>query len=175
MVRCGKLRYVLLAGALGALAPLGCDQPMHNPFTPAPAVQQEVPYPVSLMLPKEIRIHSFTGTKVFDNAQNGIEVHIEARDAYGDPTKAFGDFRFELYAFRPQNPDPKGQLITSWTESLGDPKVNALHWWNVSRTYVFKLQCEQPIKSGNQYVLLATYSSPYSERKFAQRVFTAGQ
>lgn len=152
----------------------GCNQPMHNPFASSPGAGQ-VPYPVSLMLPKEVRIHSFTNTKVFDNGQKGIEVHIEARDAYGDPTKAFGDFRFELYAFKAQSPDPKGTLINSWTESLSDPKANALHWWNVSRTYVFKLGVDQGIRPGHQYVLVATYSSPYSDRLFAQRVFTAGQ
>ena len=155
----------------------GCDTPkieVKNPFKVEPG-QNEVPYPVSLLLPKEIRIHSFTGTKVFEDGQKGIEVHVEARDSYGDPTKAFGDFRFELYVFRAQNPDPKGRLIASWSEPLLDPKVNALHWWNVSRTYVFKLQCDQPIAIGQQYVLLATFNSPYSDRKFAQRVITAGQ
>jgi hypothetical protein len=136
-----------------------------------------VPYPVSLMLPKEVRIHSFTGTKTFgegDKAVKGLEVHIEAIDAYGDPTKAFGDFRFELYAFKPLSGDPKGSLITKWNVSLLDPKNNALHWWNVSRTYVFQLHCDKPLTPGKQYVLVATCSSPYTPRLFAQRVFTAG-
>lgn len=164
----GKFRFASLAAAVLAagLAP-GC--------TDRPAIRTDVPYPVSLLLPKEIRIHSFTGTKVFDDGAKGLEVHIEARDSYGDSTKAFGDFRFELHAFRAQNPDPKGKLIHTWTESLLDPKTNATHWWNVSRTYVFKLQSDQPIVSGRQYVLVAVYSSPYTERQFAQRVFTAGQ
>ncbi|RPI63047.1 MAG: hypothetical protein EHM48_03100, partial [Planctomycetaceae bacterium] len=109
---------------LKGIAPVGCQKA---------AIQQTVPYPVSLLLPKDIRIHSFTSTKAFDDAgaQKGIEVYVEARDAYGDTTKAFGDFRFELYAYRPQSPDPKGRLIATWTEPLQDPKVDALHWGNV--------------------------------------------
>jgi hypothetical protein len=164
----GKLRFALVAAtALAAGLASGCTQ--------RPAIRLDVPYPVSLLLPREIRIHSFTGTKAFEDGSKGLEVHIEARDSYGDSTKAFGDFRFELHAFRAQNPDPKGNLIHTWTESLLDPKTNATHWWSVSRTYVFKLQSDQPIVSGRQYVLLAVFSSPYTERLFAQRVFTAGQ
>lgn len=139
------------------------------------AETQSVPYPISLLLPKEIRVHAFTGTKEFDNKTKGIEVHIEAHDAYGDATKAFGEFRFELYAFRPQNPDPKGKLLGTWTEPLYDAKTNALHWWSVSRTYIFKLQYDQPMTQGQEFVLVAVFSSPYTPRLFAQRTFTAGQ
>jgi hypothetical protein len=169
----GWLLAAMLLGAGLLLASAGCNQP--GLFQSSAAAK--VPSPINLLLPQRIHIHPFTGMKTFDAAGGvkGIDVRVEALDAYGDATKAFGDFRFELYAFRPQNPDPKGRLIASWSEPLLDPKVNALHWWNVSRTYVFKLQCEQPIAIGQQYVLLATFSSPYSDRKFAQRVITAGQ
>ncbi len=166
----GRMAALLLACAavVGNLA--GCQ--------PSPPISQAVAYPISLTLPKEVRIHSFTGTKVFgegDKAVRGLEVHIEARDAYGDPTKAFGDFRFELYSFAPMSPDPKGNLITRWNVSLLEPKNNAVHWWNVSRTYVFQLRSDTPLKAGQQFVLVTTFSSPYTERLFAQRVFTAGQ
>jgi len=147
----------------------GCDQP----FAPKPA--QAVPYPVSLLLPQKIVIHPFTSTKTFDDGTKGVEAHIELRDAYDDPTKAFGDFRFQLYMFKPQSPDPKGRLVASWTEDLQDPKKNAVHWSNVSRTYIFKLECADALPPGKQYVMVAWFSSPYTERLFNQRVFTAGQ
>lgn len=141
-----------------------------------PAGRQSVPPPVDLLLPREIRIHSFTTAKVFEeDGSKGIEVHIEARDAFGDPTKAFGDYRFELYEFRPQHPQPKGAMLASWTEKLGDPKDNALHWRRVSRTYVFNLRYDRPMPPGRKFILEATYSSPFTDRLFAEREFVAGR
>lgn len=145
-----------------------------NPLSPKPQTDA-VPYPVSLLLPTAIDIHSFTGTKTFEDGTQGIEVHIVARDAYGDATKAFGDFRFELFTFRPNSPDPKGRLVDHWSNSLLKPEDNASHWWKVSRTYIFKLQSRQPLKAGQQYVLVAYFSSPYTPRWTKEKVFVAGQ
>ena len=138
---------------------------------------QQVPYPVSLMLPKSIHIHPFTGMRTFDEVGGvrGIDARIEARDAYGDTTRAFGDFRFELYSFRPNSLDPKNKKIASWDVSLLDSKDNNLHWDGITRTYKFKLQWDQPIPVGQQFVLVTVFSSPFTERLFSERVFVSGQ
>lgn len=136
----------------------------------------KVPEPVNLMLPKSISIHPFTGMRDFGpgGGLQGIDVRIEAKDAFGDANKAFGKFRFELYEFRAQNPDPRGKLIYVWEEDLLDPEKNLQHW-NIHRTYEFKLLWERPIEVGRQFVLRAIFSSPFTRQLEDQRVFTAGQ
>lgn len=159
-----------LAGAIGlALAALlcGCRTPVGG----------IVPQPIDMLLPKEISIHPFTGTRVFDEQGGikGMDVRIEAKDSFGDATKAFGQFRFEMYDFRPQNPDPKGAMLASWDVNLIEPKDNLVHWDNITRTYQFKLQWAKPMAVGRWFVLVAVFSSPYHERLFAQREFISGQ
>jgi len=136
-----------------------------------------VPRPISLTLPKQIAIHPFTGIRLFDESGGikGVDVRIQALDASGDSTKAFGDFRFELYVFRPNSLDPRGERLAVWEVPVADPKINSLHWDNITRAYKFKLQWEQPIPVGKQYVLAAVFSSAFTERLMAQRVFVAGQ
>jgi len=137
---------------------------------------QFVPPPVDLMLPKSIRIHPFTG-RTFDEAGGikGVDVQIEAVDSYNDKTKAFGDFRFEMYQFVPNSLDPKGKRIATWDESLWEPKKNLLHWDKITRLYVFKLQWDRPIPVGKRVVLLVSFSSPFTDRLTAERVFVSGQ
>ena len=145
--------------------------------SPAPPEFRKVPPPIDLLLPRVIRIHPFTGTRTFDESGGvkGIDVRIEALDSYGDATKAFGDFRFELYAFLANNPDPKGKRLSTWEVPLLKPKVNLTHWDNITRTYEFKLLWDDPIPVGERFVLVAVFSSPFGERRSDQRVFTSGQ
>ena len=137
---------------------------------------QLVPRPIDLMLPKSILVHPFTG-RTFDEAGGirGIDVNIKAVDFYGDETKAFGDFRFEMYEHRPNSLDPKGNQIASWDEALLEPKKNLLHWDKLTRMYIFKLQWDRPIPIGKRVVLVVTFSSPFTSRLTAERVFISGQ
>lgn len=175
----GLAGVTLVAMCLG-----GCQDGnfnVQNPWpTTAPRAEAgsvRVPAPVDLLLPKAVRIHPFTGTRTFDQAGGvkGIDVRVEALDAYNDPTKAFGQFSFALHQFVPGNADPKGKRIATWEEDLLEPKKNFTHWDSITRTYEFKLQWYRPIPVGNQFVLVVTFSSPFSERKFAERVFVSGQ
>jgi hypothetical protein len=136
-----------------------------------------VPAPINLMLPKTIRIHPFTGTRTFDEAGGikGVDVRIEAIDAYGDAVKAFGNFRFEMYYFLPNSLDPRGERIAVWEEDLLEPRKNLMHWDKITRTYEFKLQWDQPIPVGQRFVLEATFASPFTDRLYDQRVFVSGQ
>ncbi len=142
-----------------------------------PPAQTAVPQPIDLLLPRTIRIHPFTGTRTFDEAGGvkGIDVRIEALDAYQDSVKAFGDFRFELYTYRPGIPDAKGTQINTWEASLIDPRTNGIHWDKVHRNYQFRLKWDKPIPVGQRFVLAAVFSSPFTQRLFDQRVFTSGE
>ncbi len=138
---------------------------------------KEVPEPIDILLPRKIRIHAFTGTRIFDanGDLKGIEVRLEAKDGFDDSTKAFGEFIFELYRYRPNNADPRGERIAVWEENLLDPYDNLKHWHGISRTYRFKLLWDEPIPTGKRFVLEAVYSSPFTERMFDRYVFVAGQ
>jgi len=165
----------LLGSVLAAIVLAGCQEP-GGPAS-RPAGSQAVPAPLTLLLPSKIRIHSFTGTRAFSRAGGvkGIDVRIQATDAYGDATKAFGQFRFELYRYKPTRADPKGARLAVWTVDVRDPKRNRLHWNNILRTYQFQLLWDQPIPVGQKFVLTACFESPYTPRLFDQHVFTSGE
>lgn len=174
----------LVLAALLAGGPAGCENgklkfknPWAAPDDANAPVRKEVPEPIHLLLPQAIRIHPFTGTRTFDEAGGvkGIDVRVEALDAYGDSTKAYGDFHFALYRHRTGAADPKGARIATWEECLLKPKKNLLHWDSITRTYEFKLQWFKPIAVGRKFVLLVNFSSPFTNRKFAERVFISGQ
>ena len=151
--------------------------PSGGPTDTSPAGIQPAPAPLNLLLPTKIRIHPFTGTRTFEEAGNikGLDVRIEALDAWDHTTKAFGNFRFELYRFMPNSTERKAGKMITWEVSLTDPKDNFVHWSSINRAYEFKLQSDQGIAVGERYVLVAVFTSPYTKRLFAERVFVAGQ
>lgn len=150
---------------------------MPKPKAPADSRRKEVPYPISLLLPEEIEIHGFTGVRTFDESGGvkGIDARVTAKNAFGDAAKAFGKFRFELYQFRPNNPDPKGDQVGVWNTDLSDPKTNVRHWQGHFSGYKFNLKWSRSIPVGKRFVLVVVFSSPFTDRLFDQRVFVAGQ
>ena len=174
----GFLALVLAASA-------GCDGEkfafkapwITRPQTNANAAKSRVPEPIHLLLPQAIRVQPFTGTRTFDETGGikGVDVLIKAIDAYGDSTKAFGKFQFALHEYRPGDPNPKGPRIATWQEDLLEPKKNLLHWNRIHQAYEFKLQWYRPIPIGRKFLLAVSFSSPFTERKFAERHFVSGQ
>lgn len=170
---------LLLAGLLVvSVLSCGCKNEGWGFGTKSPISRdrQEIPQPIGLLLPQSIRVHPFTG-RTFDESGgiSGIDVRIEALDAYGDATKAFGDFRFEMYRHVANSLDPKGEMISTWEESLLEPKANLLHWDKTTRLYTFKLQWESPVPVGRRLVLVASFDSPFTERLADQWEFVSGQ
>ena len=47
--------------------------------------------------------------------------------------------------------------------------------WDVSLAYKFRLRWDQGIPVGRRFVLVTTFTSPYTERLFAERLFVAGE
>jgi len=134
-----------------------------------------VPRPLDELLPTRITIHPFTGVRTVDSDGKplGFEVRIKALDNDDDPTKAFGDFMFMLYDYRPQSENPRGARLGVWPENLMDPDKNQLHWDPISQSYKFNLGHKQPLSMGHRYVLDVFFTSPFTERLTATRVFVA--
>jgi hypothetical protein len=156
----------------------GAPTPAGKGASTAPGDIQAVPPALNVLLPTKIRIHPFTGMRTFEEAGNvkGLDVRIEALDAWGDTIKAFGDFRFELYSFMPNSTERKADnKLVVWEVPLTDPKDNFVHWNSINRAYEFKLQWAAGITAGQRYVLVAVFTSPYTKRLFAERIFIAGQ
>ena len=135
----------------------------------------KIPPPINALLPQRIEVHPFTRIGVLSERGDihGIDLCIRAVDSYGDATKAFGKFRFELYQFKPGSPDPKGALLAVWNENIETLKENRRYWDNISRTYRFKLAWDRETLPSEKFVIVVIFQSRYSDRLFAQRVISA--
>ena len=173
----------LLLALLAAAGPIGCQSNWMSGFwprDPSPPLpgSVEVPEPLNLLLPSEIKIHSFTGTRTFDEKAGGvrgIDVRVEAIDAYGDSTKAFGDFRFEIWTYIPNSLNKKGTQLSTGSESVRQPRKNLVHWDKCARAYRFKLKWDQSIPVGQRFVLVAVFESPFTQRLYNDHVFISGE
>jgi hypothetical protein len=109
--------------------------------------------------PAAMRIHPIFSQQsdwTGDGRLDGIEALIELQDQFGDPTKASGRVVFELYDYRPYNPDPRGERLAFWNGQLASAADQAERWNRTSRTYSFQLAYE-PIRPDRTYVLAATF------------------
>jgi len=147
---------------------VGCSQPKFD----EPAAREEL-----LFGPTAMRIHPvFTQVKDWadDSRPDGIEVLLEFQDQLGDPTKAAGTVRFELYTYRQGQPDPRGaRVVNPWYASLLTTHEQIARWNRTSRTYTFQLTCKG-IDPGKPYVLTAMFRSSTGGR-FFDRVVLEGQ
>jgi hypothetical protein len=114
----------------------------------------------ALFGPAAMRIHPiFTQVKDWtgDDKPDGVEALIELQDQFGDPTKASGRVIFELFEYRPYDPDPRGdRLVNPWIGDLGTLDAQRQRWNRTSRTYGFQLAYDQ-IRDDRPYVLTATF------------------
>jgi hypothetical protein len=113
----------------------------------------------ALFGPAAMRIHPiFTQVSDWtdDGRLDGVEALVELQDQFGDPTKASGRVMFELYEYRPYNPDPRGDRLAFWTAQLTTVADQSDRWNRTSRTYSFTLAYDQ-IRADKTYVLGATF------------------
>lgn len=131
----------------------------------------------SLFAATAMRIHPiFSGPKDWnsDGKLDGVEVLLEFQDRFSDPTKAAGTVMFELYEYRPAQPDPRGpRLANPWIGSISTLSEQSARWNRTSRTYTFQLAYPQ-VDESRSYVLTANFSDN-SGGRFFDRVVFAGQ
>ena len=143
----GMMRLMVSGLVLvGGAAVVGCE---------GPGDVVQVPSPIDKSLPHRVSIHPYTGgpRQLDEQGTRGLEVQIAALDAFGDNTKAFGEFRLELFEFRPNVHDPKGRRLAVWEVSVLDAAVNRKHWDKFRQMYEFRLQWDHSVSMGTRLVL----------------------
>jgi hypothetical protein len=128
---------------------------------------------VALFGPAAMRIHPiFTQIKDWtgDDKPDGVEALVELQDQFGDPTKASGRVIFELYEYRPYDPDPRGQrVVNPWIGDLSTLEAQRDRWNRPSRTYSFQLAYDQ-VRADRPYVLTATFELSGGGRFFDRMI-----
>lgn len=159
-VRTLKIMQFRHFAALLILSLLGCES--NKPYARGPM-------DAALFGPTAMRIHPiFTQVKSWnaDERPDGIEALIELQDQFGDPTKASGRVVFELFEYRPYDPDPRGaRLANPWIGALDTLDAQRDRWNRTSRTYSFQL-AYAGIDPSKTMVLSATFELSNGGRFF---------
>ncbi|MFO0973153.1 MAG: hypothetical protein U1A27_06930 [Phycisphaerae bacterium] len=160
-LRCG-LGLLLLCGACAG--------------RPAASVEHLTDVDVARLYgPTKLEILPFTKFSSFDDdaIPDGVAVALRPLDEMGDPTKAYGEFLFELFTYREASAQRAGQRLESWSQSILTSDDQHRFWDRVTSTYVFQLTWEggQFPKTDQKYVLTASYLGPSGRRLFAEHTF----
>ena len=132
---------------------LGCDS---QTFSRSQSEEQ-------MFGPSSMRIHpTFTQVKDWtgDGKPDGVEAFLELSDQFGEPTRATGTIRFELYNFHEAEEERRGkQLAEPWIFKLDNRDQQIAHWNPVERAYTFRLPYDK-ISANRRYVLTAQFDRP---------------
>lgn len=152
-----------------------------GPRAPAPeGGNRPAPPWATMFAPASLVIGFFTRSRNFGGGgagDEGLEVKVQPLDQFGDPAKAVGSFRIEVFQYRVRSSEKKGDRLGHWVVNVLDAESNRQYYDRVDRCYVFPLLWESPIESGTQVIVQATYTPPggFREKLFAQRVIRIGQ
>jgi hypothetical protein len=100
---------------------------------------------------------------------NGVDAVVEFQDQFGEPTRSAGALLFELYVYRPSDPNIRGVRLAHWQASLNSKDDQINHWNPAVRGYSFELEYDT-IDSDRSYVLTAEVNRPGGGRFFSQLV-----
>jgi hypothetical protein len=130
----------------------------------------------AMFAPKSFVIGFFTGSKDFGGGAMGIEVKLQPLDQFGDPTKAIGSYRIEVFEYHPRSGEKRGLRLGHWFVTVLDAESNRKYYEPVDRAYVFPLLWDKPIAVGTSVIVQATYYPPAGsdDKLFAQRVIKIG-
>ncbi len=137
-----------------------------------------VPPWVTMLAPKSLVIGFFTQSKDFDGrpGDDGIEVRLQPIDQFGDPTKAVGAYRVEIFMYQYKTLEKRGRRLGHWFVSVLDAGSNRKYYDPIDRSYVFPLLWGEPLPPGLMVIVQATYYPPggFEEKLIAQRVIRIG-
>jgi len=145
---------------------------------PSPEDVQPAPGSFAMFAPKSLVIGFFTQSKNFGGpgGAEGLEVFLQPLDQFGDPTKAIGAYRIEVFEYQPRSGEKRGNRLGHWYVTVLDVESTRKYYSSVDRLYVFPLLWDKPIAAGTSVIVQATYypSGDDQERLLAQRVIKIG-
>ena len=149
---------------------VGCQQKQKMNLSKLPSDKAEM---AGYYLPTQVEILPFTKVGSFDvkGLPDGINAVVRPVDVMGDPAKAYGTMRFELYSYVPDSGLNKGEQLMVWTQSLNTPTDQRKYWDRVTQSYQFQLAWRQPLSPNNKYVLEVVYENPAGVRLINDYVF----
>jgi len=103
-----------------------------------------------------------------DPSSNEIEVYVSLDDQFGDPVKAAGNYRFELFHYRPAAVDTRGDRVAVegiQQFDLSDIQMSQQHWDSTTRSYRFKLKLPS-LSTGNKQIVLQVMFFDLTGRHF---------
>lgn len=103
-----------------------------------------------------------------DNQKPGkIEAYIELQDQFGDPLKALGRFRFEVFKYQPGTADLLGERFPDGLLDEIDLTLvlkNQKHWDRTLRNYQFSLTLPNIPPSQKKIILQVTFTNQSGKR-----------
>ena len=94
--------------------------------------------------------------------QPGIEVFVEVFDQYGDPIKASGNFRFEIFRYVPAVSDSRGRRYEDegmQEFDLTQAEINQQYWDGITLSYRMRLNLPPDAAEAKHIVLQVTFIS----------------
>jgi len=165
--------FMMLLLAIGVLGSPGCaggshDQgPLSNGSAGTDLAHRDASDADWPYWPRRMRIHPLTQLATDrDTGQLVIETRVEFFDSLGHTTKGIGQVLVDLHAARSAETEP----LETWALNLADPQVNADHYDDLTRTYLFRLEFD-PLVLPDRPEIRAYFRSSDGRRLQAEQPF----
>ena len=90
-----------------------------------------------------------------------IETCVQLKDQFGDPIKALGVFRFEIFDYQPAVSDPRGKRFDAegvQPVELDEVNKNQKYWDSITRSYRMDLKFPPEAARVKKIVLQVTFT-----------------
>ncbi len=152
--------FVLIAAAIGCEMKGDRVTLRHEP-PPQPGVWQ--------VKPVRLRVYPSTRFVLYEN-QPALEARIEFLDELGDPLKAVGAMRFEVYAANRDGEIVDQRRLFSWDVPMLTREANQEYYDPVTRAYLFRLGFDSLPKDLERTVVRVIHQPVSGERMEATAV-----
>lgn len=129
--------------------------------------------------PAEIHISFFTQSRDFDDKKgdDGIEIRVQPLDQFGDPTKAVGNWRFEVFKYRERSLERRSERLCHWYVQMTTPEQSQRYYDSIDRSYRFPLLWDTPIAPKTRVLIQATFYPPggHEKKLIAEYVIRIGR
>lgn len=113
-----------------------------------------------LFWPTRVRVHPLSrAIRAATDRSLILEVRLEFLDRFGHNSKGVGQVRLELYHSGPGrgNARPEARMrLGVWTIDISSAEQNLLHYDDVTRTYLFRLEVEDGLELSAEGEIIAT-------------------